>query len=270
MTSVFRPGSTRGRGGASTGGQVGARPRTNAYAKKSATKSMAQEPRKTAMPTCAVRSAPRGSRRYRTRSRTSPGAGSRRRSPRCATTRATSALPGGHRRLGAARQDLRLSCEVSAGEPPHLGIRELVRPAHDLGDPVEVVERRRRAGGRPLERRHLPRVRAGRSGAPAEDAPEEVHDEEELASEEREGEVARPLVEAAEPLDERVLERIEEAPLLARVAGEELATEDEREAEEGEPEVHLAEPLVEPPPEHLREPEVDRRRTRPAPRPPPS
>src|SRR5207253_4199600 len=155
-----------------------------------------------------------------------------------------SASRGGQRGLAAPREHLRLPGEIAAGEAPHFRVRELVRAADDLGDAIEVMEWRRRAGRRPLERRHLPGVLAGANRL-AEERLEEVPDEDELACEEREREEARPPVQSPEPLDEGVLERIEQAPLLAGIAGDELAGEDERDADEGEPEVGLPQPLVE-------------------------
>src|SRR5438105_10292927 len=167
-----------------------------------------------------------------------------------------SALGGGQRWLRETRQLFRLADEVATGEAQCLWVRELVRSPHHFWDALEIVERRRRRGRGPLQGGHSPRVLGDRSRF-AEQRLEEVPDEDELAGEKREGEEARPPVQSTESLDERVLERVEQASLLAGIASEKLTGEDEGDPEEGEPEVCLPESLVELPAEDLREPEVD-------------
>ena len=105
--------------------------------------------------------------------------------------------------------------------------------------------------------------------APAKMLAEEVEDEDELGAAEDEGADARPAVEREELRQEGVLVGVVEPPLLAGVAGDQLAAEDQRDEDDAEPEVHLAEGLVHLAPEHLGEPEVDRRERWPGTTPPP-
>ena len=94
-----------------------------------------------------------------------------------------------------------------------------MRSANHLGDALEVVERRGRRRRGPLQRSHSPWVLADGSRL-AEQRLEEVPDEDELTGEQRERKIARPPVQSAKPLDEGVLERVEQASLLACVPRE--------------------------------------------------